>query len=230
MLTPHRPIHHPEHHRTTRLQEPPDQNGSQAQEKDVEPCRIVPSDRTLHDLRLSLRWCQPGNSEYPFNAQGSTRHRTVERDEQKPHHPPAIVLPVNVEDREHNEIGEYEGDHSPETDAAVPEHCGKRDVANRTYERNDGDEWTDQRPPERRQYRMLDEEEGLPELIRHPGGERAGNDKPADDIHPHRGPVHDEIMADGGEAFGGSDPAPDRSVFWHRHIHLGVPFHSTRNP
>src|SRR6516162_822611 len=68
----------------------------------------------------------------------------------------------------------------------------------------------------------------LPEVIRHPGGERPGDEQTTDDVHPHRRPVHDEVVADRGKPFGGREALPDGSAA-HRHVHLGVPLHSARN-
>jgi hypothetical protein len=48
--------------------------------------------------------------------------------------------------------------------------------------------------------RVVDKEERLPELGRHPGGERTGNEQAAGNIEPDRSPVHHEIVADCGEA------------------------------
>src|SRR2546428_6833923 len=47
---------------------------------------------------------------------------------------------------------------------------------------------------------MPDEEEALPELGWHPGGERACQEQAARDVPPDRRPVHDEGVADGGES------------------------------
>ena len=46
-------------------------------------------------------------------------------------------------------------------------------------ERDDGDEWTDQRAPYLGERRMIDEEERLPEGVRHSGGECARDQQAA---------------------------------------------------
>ena len=52
--------------------------------------------------------------------------------------------------------------------------------------------------PQAREQRMVDQEERLPEIVRHPGRQRAGDQQTADDVEPHRGPVHHKVVADGG--------------------------------
>lgn len=57
-------------------------------------------------------------------------------------------------------------------------------------------------PPELRERLVLYEEERLPERLRHPGGERAGDQQAEDDVDPDCCPVHDEVVARRGEALG----------------------------
>jgi hypothetical protein len=73
---------------------------------------------------------------------------------------------------------------------------------------------------------VFDEKEGLPETGWYPGGEGARHQEAASDVHPHRRPVHHEIVADRGEALLGGYPLPKRATFVDGHIHGGMPFHS----
>src|SRR5262249_12793774 len=97
VLCLHWPVHHLQHLGTTSLQEPPQENSGQEQEGDVEPRRVVPGDcRRLDHLCVMLTWNETSNSEYALHDQGGSEHRNVERGEEKYHHPPAVVFPVNV--------------------------------------------------------------------------------------------------------------------------------------
>src|SRR5580692_1787263 len=54
-------------------------------------------------------------------------------------------------------------------------------------------------PPQLRGQRVPGEEERAPEAVRHPGGDRAGDQQPDHQVPDDRGPFHDEHVADGGE-------------------------------
>jgi hypothetical protein len=54
-----------------------------------------------------------------------------------------------------------------------------------------------------------------------------GDQQPARDVRPHRGPVHHEVMTYGRETVGGGEPREERSLADNGHVHLGVPFHPT---
>src|ERR1700737_4645630 len=70
--------------------------------------------------------------------------------------------------------------------------------ADRADERDDRDQRADQRSPELGQEWMVGQEEALPKLLRHPCCQCAGDQKPANDVDPDRGPIHHEIMSDRG--------------------------------
>jgi hypothetical protein len=76
---------------------------------------------------------------------------------------------------------------------------------------------------------MVHEEERLPERLRHPGRERAGDQEPDRDVDPDRRPVHHEEVARRGEAPIGEHPRRDRA-FRQAHVHPGVPLHPPRDP
>src|SRR3982074_4535 len=61
-----------------------------------------------------------------------------------------------------------------EAEPAVPEHGGERDVADRADEGQDRHDRPDDRPPQRRDHRVVGEEERAPERLGHPGADRAG--------------------------------------------------------
>jgi hypothetical protein len=74
------------------------------------------------------------------------------------------------------------------------------------------------------------EEKALPEVVGHPGGQGAGDEKAEDDVHPHGDPVHDEVLRDGRVARPGAKPPPEAAVPRDRHVHLGVALHAPETP
>src|SRR6516162_8498906 len=46
------------------------------------------------------------------------------------------------------------------------------------------------------------------------------------DVHPDGSPIHDEIVADGGETVVGCHPLPQRPALGDGHVHFGVAFHA----
>ncbi len=74
------------------------------------------------------------------------------------------------------------------------------------------------------QGRVRGEEKALPEALGDPGGEGASDEEAAGDVLPDGGPVHDEEVADGGEAPGGGELL-EQGAFVERHVHLGVALH-----
>ena len=57
------------------------------------------------------------------------RHRNVENPNNEDGCFPAVIFSVDVDDRQHDEIGVDKGDHAAEADPAVPKHCGERNIA-----------------------------------------------------------------------------------------------------
>ena len=121
-----------------------------------------------------------------------------------------------------------EADHSPEADTAVPQHRGQRNVADRADEAEQADDRTDDRPPDLRRQRMVDEEEMLPEAVGHPGGDGPGDQKPDHDVSNDRGPLHDEDVGDRRRCAIGAKSMPQAAFSRDRHVHGGVPFHGAR--
>src|SRR5579875_661266 len=69
----------------------------------------------------------------------------------------------------------------------------------------------------------------MPELVRHPGGERTGDEKTANDVEPDRCPIHHEVMADRSDTSVGRQALPNGTAAGDGHIHLGMAFHSVSN-
>src|SRR5205814_10016550 len=61
---------------------------------------------------------------------------------------PAIILPIDVDDREHNEVGVDERDYAAKTDPAIPKNCGERDISDRADKRKYRNERPDYRSPD----------------------------------------------------------------------------------
>src|SRR5712664_2759590 len=108
---------------------------------------------------------EAGSLEDELDDQARDRHRGVEGCEQEPHHLPAVVAPVDVEDRQDDQVGEDERKYAAEGDAAVPKDSSERDVADRADEAEDGDERPDHWSPELGEGRVSMEEERLPPRV-----------------------------------------------------------------
>ncbi len=171
-----------------------------------------------------MRWDETKSPEYQLNNQRGTRHRAIESSKQEAGHLQSVVLAINVQDRKNDQIGKDERDHATETDAAIPEHRGQRNIADRAYERDYRHQRPNDRAPQGREQRTFHDEERSPELGRDPGGKRTGDEQAAGDVKPDRNPVHHEIMADRGEAAFGGQSLP-QCAFTHGHIHFGMAFH-----
>ena len=197
-----RSVHRPQHCGSACLEESDHEDGRQEKEQNVEDRRVIERDVSLHDLGVPRRRNEPERIEHNIDHEPGDGHRRVEGHEQEQADLPAVVLPVDVEDGEHDQVGEDERDHSTEADPPVPEDGRQRHVPDGTDEGQEGHQRTDERAPELRQEWVVDEEESLPEAVRHPGGERAGDEEPAGDVGKHRRPVHDEVVTARGEPAG----------------------------
>src|SRR5580693_663671 len=126
-------------------------------------------------------------------------------------------------------VGEDERDHAAETDAAIPEHGRQRNISDRADERDYRDQGPDDRSPDIGENRLIDQKERLPEIWRDPSGERAGNEHASHDIHPYRGPIRHEVVADRRQTLFGGYPLPKRATLADRHVHLGMAFHAAHD-
>src|SRR5439155_12298151 len=111
---------------------------------------------------------------------------------------PPVVFSINVENRNHNQVGIDESNHAAKANATVPQNRRQWDIPDGTDERNDGNNRPDDRPPEFCQQWMIGKEKGLPEVLWYPCSHRPGKQQAASDILPHRNPIHNEVMTDSG--------------------------------
>src|SRR5882724_2204978 len=229
MRLPHRGghVHHAQHRGAAGFQEPPNQQACENEKGDVEPARVIPSDGGLNDASVPLCRDKTEGPEYQLDNQRCRSHRRVEGNKQKAGHPPSVVFTIDVQDRKNDQIGEDEGDHATEADAAIPQYGSQRNIPDRANEGNDGYQRADDGPPQGCEKWMINNEERPPEFIGHPGGERTGDQETANDVEPDRGPIHHEIVADRGKAAFGGQSLPKRAALRNGHIHLRVTFHST---
>ena len=72
---------------------------------------------------------------------------------------------------------------------------------------------------------MPSEEEARPPGLGNPGGEAAGDEEASGDVGPERVPVHPEVVAGGGDAFGAGEFLPEGAGV-EAHVHCGVAFHA----
>src|SRR5215471_19651660 len=80
---------------------------------------------------------------------------------------------------------------------------------------------------------MAGQEQVLPEAVRHPGGDRPGDEQPDDDVAHDRGPLHHEDVADRGVTVPAEQPPPEAAagaVSRDAHVHGGVAFHGPGPP
>ncbi len=96
----------------------------------------------------------------------------------------------------------------------------------RADERDHRDEGPDHRSGDRRDERVVGEKQRRPEIRRDPRRKRTREQDAADDIEPHGRPVHHEIMADRGAAWGREDAGEQRAAGLHRHVHGGMALHA----
>ena len=86
---------------------------------------------------------RPSTREHAVDDQRGDRHRHEHHRDEQRREPAAVVLPVGVDDRDDDQVGEDERDHAGERDAAAPEHGRERDVPDRADERERRDERAD---------------------------------------------------------------------------------------
>jgi len=62
----------------------------------------------------------PGDAEDQFDDIGCACHRAVRDHKQQERDPQAIIPPVDVKDRQHDQISEQKRDNAAKTDTAIP--------------------------------------------------------------------------------------------------------------
>src|SRR5947199_7717355 len=140
--------HFAEHVRPPGLQETDDQRRGEKQEGNVQERGVVPGERGFDDLRPPMLRNDAKRLEAELDRERGEHHRGVEDAGDRGHHLPIVVPAIDVQDRQHDQIGEEEADHAAEADAAVRETGSKRDVTDRADERQYGDDGADQRSPQ----------------------------------------------------------------------------------
>jgi len=86
----------------------------------------------MHHLRsnaLVRRWDQTEGGESHVHDQARDDHGRKEDCADIGGHPPAVVAAVDVEQRQHDQVGIEEGEHAAEADAASPEDRSQRHIA-----------------------------------------------------------------------------------------------------
>ena len=80
------------------------------------------------------------------------------------------------------------------------------------------------------EQRVPAEEETLPERVRHPGGERPGDQQAEHDVAQDGRPLHHEHVRHRGEAGRRAQPLPQAPRQVDAHVHGGVTLHGTGDP
>jgi len=99
-------VHHSQHRQPACPDKAPDKYRRQREEDDVQHGRLVEVHPGHLDLRVGPCSRQPETLEEELDDQAGGGHRGVEADEQEAGHAPAVVLAVDVDDRQHDQVGE----------------------------------------------------------------------------------------------------------------------------
>ena len=127
----------------------PPHDAGDGEEDQIQERRVVPGEmRRLHPDGV-VDGDGPERPEHELGDQTGDHHQDVEETDQSDGEPPSVELPVDEDQGHGDEIGEDEGDHASEADAAAPERSGQGDVADRADEAGDRDRGSDQGTPER---------------------------------------------------------------------------------
>jgi len=94
----------------------------------------------LHDHRYALSRHEAHRFERKLDHEPGDHHGSIRGRKEEEHHPNAVVLAVDVQDRHHDQIREDERDDAAEADAAIPQHGSQRHVPDRAHEREHGDD------------------------------------------------------------------------------------------
>ena len=217
--------HHAQHLWTSGVQKAPSEQCGHHQKDDIEPGRVVPTNGFLGEMEGPFVGNEMQKTEYELDCQRRCGHGKIKGESQECRHLQSVVFAIDIENGQYDEIGEEEGDHAAEADAAAPQHGCQRNVAYRAYKGKHCDDGTDKWTPKLRQQRMSFQKKSLPEMLWHPGAEGTGDEQANRNVHPERGPIHHKEVADGRAAFLREHPLPDRA-FMHAHVHRCVAFHA----
>src|SRR6202050_3459423 len=217
--------HHLEHGDAAGAGEAVAQCRGEDQEDDVQDGGVVTLDGGLDYFGVPSGRGEAEAAEDQLGEVPGGGHGGVEGGQDEQHHLGAVVLPVDHQDRHDDQVGEDERDDAAEADAAVPQHRGEGDVADRADEAQQADDRADQRPPQFRRQRVAGEEQVAPEAVRHPGGARAGDQQAERDVADDGGPLHHEDVRHRGEGLPRPEPVPQAALGLNGHVHRGVAFH-----
>jgi hypothetical protein len=103
-------------------------------------------------------WNEMEDFEKCFDSKRCRCHGNIEDPQQECADAESIVFAVDVEDREHDEIGEKERNHPAKAYPPISEHRCERDIANGTDKGKDCDNWSNLRSPQLRENRDALEE------------------------------------------------------------------------
>src|SRR5579875_1570401 len=156
-------VHHPQHGRSTSLQEADDQHGGEDQEEDVEDRGIVPLHACGDGSYVAVLRNYPKSRKQELHRVASSSHGEIEGDEDKAHDLPAIIFAIDIQDRNNDQVGKNEADHAAKADPATPQHGSQWYVANRAHEADHRDERPDERTFDCGPGRIIREEKGAPE-------------------------------------------------------------------
>src|SRR5215472_15461111 len=114
-------VHYTQHRWAAGFEETPDEQPGENQKSQVQPGRVIPGDGGLDHARFALRRDERKAAEDQIDNKRRDCHRNVKGSEQEARHLQPVILAINVQDWEDDEVGEDEGDHPAEADAAVPQ-------------------------------------------------------------------------------------------------------------
>src|SRR5438105_1096695 len=179
-----RGIHHFEHVGPSSAQEPPHQDSRQHNERNVQYGRVIEAGTRCEHRHRPLGWNNTERREKQLDHIARHRHRHVERGEDIHSHPATVVLAVDIQNRQDDQVGENEADHTAETDAATPEYGCQRNIPHRAHEAERGHQRTYNWTLDGGKRRIIRQKERAPEGIWDPCRERASDEKAADPIRP----------------------------------------------
>ena len=181
--------------------------GRDEEKDDVQRRGVVPRDRTLGD-RLDRRPVRRNEAERAEDSvddqRGGDHRREHDRDDQR-RHLAAVVLPVDQDDRDHDQVGVDECDHSGERDASRPQNRRERDVADRADERERGDDRPDEDVLQQLQGPALARDEEAVEEGDRQQRDVARDQEPCEDLLPQHLHVAAEVVRDRRPRLGGAE-------------------------
>jgi len=138
-----------------------------------------------------------------------------------------VIFCVHPDYRGSNKIGSEKGDHASERRVTRPEHRGQGDIDHRPDEGEEGHDGCHQRvfkndQEARRVLRtaISDQEDRVPEALRHKDGNETRDREAEEDLLPDHLPFHEESAGDPVPSFAGQQFVAERT------LHGLVPVHT----